>query len=168
MRIPLIRVPANRKLRVGIFSFTGDEGCVITLLEVLNYKFFEWKDKIDIVYARTLRSKNDLTNLDVAFVEGAISTPSEEAKLREIRANAKNVVAIGTCAINGLPSAQRNNFPELLKREIEPLVRKLGQFERMKAPTEIIKVEDQVPGCPMLENKFVEVLEKYIKQLEVG
>ncbi len=154
------------KLRVGIFSFTGDEGCVITFLEVLNYKFFEWKDKIDLVYARTLRSKNDLTNLDVAFVEGAISTPLEEAKLKEIRANSKVVVAIGTCAINGLPSAQRNNFPDELKKEIAPLVQLLGQFERMKAPTEIIQVEETVPGCPMLETSFVQAMEKYIKQWE--
>ena len=156
------------KLRVGIFSFTGDEGCVITLLEVLNYKFFEWKDKIDIVYARTLRSRNDASNLDLAFVEGAISTPLEEAKLKEIRANSKAVVAIGTCALNGLPSAQRNNFSDALKKEIKPLVEKLGQLERMKAPTEIIKVEETVPGCPMLENKFVEVMEKYIRQRGAG
>jgi len=164
----LVFVAAPKKLRVGIFSFTGDEGCVITLLEALNYKFFEWKDKIDIVYARTLRSKNDASNLDLAFVEGAISAPAEEAKLREIRANSKVVVAIGTCAINGLPSAQRNNFPDGLKKEIQPLVQKLGQFERMKAPTEVVKVDEQVPGCPMLETGFVQVVEKYIAQMEVG
>ena len=44
----------------------------------------------------------------------------------------------------------------------------LGQFERMKAPTEVVKVDEQVPGCPMLETGFVQVVEKYIAQMEVG
>src|SRR3989344_9575723 len=92
---------AGRKLNVGIFSFTGDEGCVIVFTEILNYKIAEWKGLINFKSARVLQSKNEIEDIDVAFVEGAISTYKEEEKLKEIRAKSRKVVAIGTCAIDG-------------------------------------------------------------------
>ncbi|MEM4363860.1 MAG: hypothetical protein QXS90_01125, partial [Candidatus Diapherotrites archaeon] len=83
----------GKKLRVGIFSFTGDEGCVITFVEILNYKLKDWKDKVDFVYARILKANNTMNDLDVAFVEGAISNSKELKLLQEIRDKTKKVVA---------------------------------------------------------------------------
>jgi coenzyme F420-reducing hydrogenase gamma subunit len=42
----------------------------------------------------------------VAFVEGAISSESQEKEVKEIRANAKYVVAIGACACTGTTFSQ--------------------------------------------------------------
>ena len=62
----------KRKLRVGWFSFTCCEDSTIVMTELMNERWQEWKDKIEFVYARILQSFNELKDIDVSFVEGAI------------------------------------------------------------------------------------------------
>ena len=62
----------NKKLKIGIFSFTCDEGCSIVFIELLNDNFAKWKDIIEFKHFRALKSKNEITDIDVAFIEGAI------------------------------------------------------------------------------------------------
>ena len=58
-----------KKLKIGWFSFTCCEDSTIILTELLNDHFFEWRDLLDIRYAKTFKTKNVLDSLDVAFVE---------------------------------------------------------------------------------------------------
>lgn len=155
----------KRKLRVGVFSFTGDEGCVITFLEILNSKFFEWIEKVDFVNVRVLQKKVSLENLDVAFVEGAIATEKEVHKLLEIRKNSKRVVAIGSCAINGAPSNHRNFFDEKTRLEILPILQRFNHREKVVPIGELVTVDATVPGCPIIESVFVDIMEKMIQEL---
>ncbi|MEM3606999.1 MAG: hypothetical protein QXE30_05085, partial [Candidatus Bathyarchaeia archaeon] len=129
--------------------------------------FFKWKDLIDFKYFKLLKSKNELKDLDVAFVEGAISTFKEEKKLREIRKNSKILVAIGSCAVNGSPSNQRNFFSQDTKNEIKMILDNFGHKDKVSALNEIIKVDFSVPGCPMDENVFLDVLNKCLKEFKV-
>ncbi len=148
-----------KKLKVGFFSFTCCEGCVINVIEVFNEKFFEWKDKMDIRYFRALKKVRPIRAMDVAFVEGAISTESEIKKLKLIRKNAKKVVALGSGAINGWPSNLRNDFKLVKRNEIAELVMKLEQIDKVVPIKEFIKVDDEVPGCPIEEKIFIEKME---------
>jgi sulfhydrogenase subunit delta len=151
------------KLRVGLFSFTSDEGCSMIFLELMNTRISDWEKSMDIKYCKLLKSKNELKKLDVAFVEGAISTFKEEKRLREIRKRTKRLVAIGSCAVSGSPSNQRNFFSEDTKAEIRMVLDNFGHREKVSALSEIVKVDDFVPGCPMDEEKFLQVLDKYLK-----
>ena len=155
------------KIKVGIFSFTCDEGCSMTFLEVLNKKFFEWKDCLEFKHFRLLQSKSEIKGLDIAFVEGAISTFEEAEKIKLIRENAKKLVLMGSCAINGCPSNLRNFFDEERTREIKPIVEKFGHREKVSPISELVKADDSIPGCPMQEEKFIEVMEKYLKEFGV-
>src|SRR3989338_6220740 len=116
----------NKKLKIGWFSFTCCEDSSIVFTEMLNDYFTEWSKLIDFQHIRILKKNNKLEGLDVAFVEGAIASDSDAEKLREIRKNCKKLIAIGSCAINGMPSAQRNTFDDGMKKEIEFL---LKQFQ---------------------------------------
>jgi len=136
-------------------------------LELMNDYFFEWEKIIDFKYLKLLKSKNELKDLDVAFVDGAISTFKEEDKLKEIRKKSKKLVAIGSCAVNGSPSNQRNFFSEDTKREIKVILDNFGHRDKVSALNEIVTVDDYVPGCPMEESKFLEVLNKYLKEFKV-
>jgi len=155
------------KLKVGLFSFTSDEGCSMIFLELMNNHFFDWEKIIDFKYFKLLKSKNELKDLDVAFVEGAISTFKEEKKLKEVRKKSKRLVAIGSCAVDGSPSNQRNFFSDDKKEEIELVLDEFGHRDKVSALNEIVKVDDNVSGCPMDENKFLEVLNKYLKEFKV-
>jgi NAD-reducing hydrogenase small subunit len=157
-----------RKLRVGIFSFTGDEGCVITFLEILNTKFFEWIENVDFVNVRVLQKKTTLEDIDVAFIEGAISTEHEVEKLQQIRAHSKKVVAIGSCAISGAPSNHRNLFDEKTTAEILPILQRFHHREKVVPLSQLISVDDTVPGCPIIEERFIQIMEKYVSEFAGG
>jgi sulfhydrogenase subunit delta len=150
-------------VKLGFFSFTCCEGCMIVFVEVLNKKYFEWKDKIDLKYIRILRRVEELEAFDIAFVEGAISTPSEVRKLKKIRKNSRKLVAFGSGAINGWPSNLRNSFKGKKKKEIEPIIKKLKQIEEISPIKKFVKVDDEVPGCPVEEKDLIEKIEGYLK-----
>jgi coenzyme F420-reducing hydrogenase gamma subunit len=156
-----------KKLNVGLFSFTSDEGCSMIFIELMNKYFFDWEKIIDFKYCKLLKTKNDFKNLDVAFVEGAISTFKEEKRLKEIRKNSKKLVAIGSCAVNGSPSNQRNFFSDDTLKEIRMILDNFGHRDKVSALNEIVTVDDNVPGCPMEEDKFLEILNKYLKEFKV-
>ena len=137
-------------------------------IELMNNHFFDWEKLIDFKYCKLLKEKNELKDLDVAFVEGAISTFKEEKRLKEIRKKSKRLVAIGSCAVNGSPSNQRNFFSEDTKKEIEMVLDNFGHRDKVSALNEIVTVDDNVPGCPMEEDKFLEVLNKYLKEFKVS
>ena len=98
----------GKKLKIGWFSFTCCEDSTMVWVELMNENYFKWKDLLDIRHARVLRRNNSLANIDVAFVEGAITTEADAKRLRSIRKNSKRLVAVGSCAIEAMPSGQRN------------------------------------------------------------
>ncbi len=160
-------VQQARKLRIGWFSFSCCEDSTIVFTELLNDYYDKWKDIIDIRYCRPLKKNNELAELDIAFVEGAISNDKAASELRTIRLNSKKLIAIGACAATGMPSGQRNEFDERRKREIQPIIRAFDMNKNVMALHELVKVDDTVPGCPMLEAAFLNVVNKYIKEFGV-
>lgn len=157
-----------RKLRVGWFTFTCSEDSSIVLLELMNKHYFEWKKRVDFRYCRPLKSRNVLDELDVAFVEGAISNDRERQKLLEIRSRAKYLVATGACACSGYPSAQRNDFTPEVKEKMVPFLKKWNLYGTVLRLDQVVKVDEKVDGCPMIEQKFLEVLDKYLDEFGAG
>ncbi len=153
-----------KRLKVGFFSFTCCEGCVISFLETLNKKFFEWKDEIDIKYLRALKKVDKIASMDIAFVEGAISTTSEIKKLKLIRKNAKKFVALGSGAINGWPSNLRNEIKGEAKKEVDKLIKKLNQIEKVSPIKCFVNVDEEIAGCPVDEKVFIKKMNGYIKE----
>ncbi len=160
-------IKKGRKLRVGWFSFACCEDSTIMMTEMLNERWQDWKKKIDFVHARVLKADNELKNIDVSFVEGAIATDKDARRVKEIRANSKYVVAIGACAVDGMPAAQRNLFDKKTKKEIVVILERFKHREKVVPLKDVIKVDDFVPGCPMQEDVFLQVLDKYLKKFGV-
>jgi len=157
-----------KKLRVGFFSFTGCEGCMVEFTEILNDKYFEWAPLLDVRYFRLIKGKNHLDEMDVAFVEGGISSEKEAARLLEIRKLAKKVVAIGSCAMSGAPNNYRNTFDAKTLEEIRPILEKFGHRPKVTGIGDVVKVDATVPGCPIMHSKFIEVLENYMKEFNIS
>ena len=53
--------------------------------EMLNDHFEEWRKLLDFKHVRVLQSNNVLEDIDVAFVEGAISSERDAKELEKIR-----------------------------------------------------------------------------------
>jgi coenzyme F420-reducing hydrogenase gamma subunit len=158
----------KKKLVVGWFSFTCCEDSTILFTELLNDNFDAWRELVEFRHVKALKMKNELRDLDVAFIEGAISSKSQADEVIKIRKNSKHVVAIGACACTGMPSASRNNFtPDHITERIQWYLDQFDYSEKVLKLDEVIKVDDQVNGCPMNVEKFYAALDKYLKLYEI-
>lgn len=156
----------QRKIRIGWFSFSCCEDNTVIMTEVLNDHWQEWKKLFDIRHARVLQSHNVLDELDIAFVEGAVASETQAEKVKEIRAKSKIVVAIGACAVVGMPSGQRNFFTEGQKKEIEFLIARFGALPKVLKLADVIKVDAEVGGCPIDLDKFLTAVNTLVKQFQ--
>jgi coenzyme F420-reducing hydrogenase gamma subunit len=157
----------ERKLKIGWFTFTCCEDSTIIFTELMNTHWREWRESLEFVHAKTIQSKNELREMDVAFVEGAISSNVQEEKLKKIRALSKKIVAIGACACTGLPATQRNTFDGPTKGEINDLLIHFNHADRVRTIADVVPVDAKVHGCPMTEQQFLMILNKYLKEFEV-
>jgi sulfhydrogenase subunit delta len=158
----------NKKLVVGWFSFTCCEDSTILLTELLNDHLDEWKKVVEFRYIRALKTKNSMEGLDVAFVEGAISSDKQAEELKQIREKAKYVVAIGACACTGLPSASRNEIVgDMITERIQWYLDNFDYSQKVRRLDEVITIDDSVNGCPMNVNLFIAALTKYLKLFKI-
>ena len=154
----------HRRLVVGWFSFTCCEDSTILFTELLNDHLDEWKRLIEFRHLKALKTNNSLSGLDVAFVEGAISSESQAREVRQIRDNARYMVAIGACACTGQPSTSRNQFAsEQIDERIQWYLSHFDYGKDVKRLGEVIQVDDMVRGCPMKVPSFLETLDKYLQ-----
>ena len=153
---------------VGWFSFTCCEDSTILFTELLNDHLDEWKKLVEFRHVRSLKSKNSLEGLDVAFVEGAISSETQATEVKKIRDNAKYVVAIGACACTGLPSASRNDIVgDMITERIQWYLDNFDYSQKVRRLDEVIKIDDSVNGCPMNAVNFIAALTKYLKLFKI-
>ena len=152
----------NRKKKVGIFSLTCDEGCSIYLVEIFNKKLLTWLDNIELKYFLSIKDKTKIKDLDIALVEGVVSSQKDKEELLKIRENSKILIALGSCAVTTQPSGQRNNFNPEKQKAIQKDLEKFDYLPKCLSLKEVVKVDDQVLGCPINEQKFIEVFEKYL------
>jgi sulfhydrogenase subunit delta len=101
---------------------------------------------------------------DIAFIEGAVTTESDAERLKDIRKNAKTLVAFGSCACFGGVNQLKNRFkdPGLVTKEIygsHPI-----ESGRVMAVEEIVKTDLKIYGCPVKK----EEVEKIVLHIAVG
>lgn len=144
-----------RKLKCAWFSFSCCEDNTIVFTELLNGHWLEWKSLIDITNARALRTKNVMENFDIAFIEGALASERHIELLKKIRGLSKKLVAVGACAVTGMPSAQRNFFNPEQQATIKELLDKFASLPKVLKVSDVVAVDVEVPGCPMDPADFV-------------
>jgi NAD-reducing hydrogenase small subunit len=127
----------------------------------MDEKLIELAQIIDVVYSPTVDIKQFPQGVDVALVEGAVSSEEDLHKIRTIRARTRILVALGDCAVTGNVPAMRNPFAveDLFARAYQenatyPADRKTPQTDvpplrpRCCPIHEVVKVDLFVPGCP--------------------
>ena len=153
------------KIKIGWFSFSFCEDNLVVFTEILNDYWQEWKKIFDFRHVNALKSKNIFDEFDIAFIEGAVASEKHKKKIEEIRRISKKVVAVGSCAITGMPSAQRNFFSEEQRKNIEPLIEHFASFPKVLKVSEVVKVDAEIPGCPMAPDDFLRAANGLIKEL---
>ena len=153
------------KIKIGIYELTGCAGDALLILDCE-------KELVDIFKAADIQSfamaKSDNIDgeLDVALVEGSVSTGREEEEISDIRKRAKIVVAIGICACFGgiqarfLEQKEWENNLKNVYGETKMVHTKPVQSKPIDA---YINVDHYLPGCPIGKDQFLNFLTRILK-----
>ncbi len=153
------------KPRVAIFDFACCEGCQLQIVnmeeDILNLlsvvQPVEWRE--------AMSDQSDY--YDIAIVEGSITRPEDEEKLKKIRQKAKILIALGACATIGGINKLKDNFD---LDEVKQCVYGKDacmphlQTAPTKAVHEVVKVDFKIHGCPINNKEFA----YFIRCLAIG
>ena len=152
------------KPRLAFFSFASCEGCQLQFLN-LEDEILDIVPHVDIVEFREAID-NHSDDYDVAFIEGSITRPSDEEKIKKIRERAKVLVAFGACATNGGVNRIKNTQPlEDVRRYVYGDKWSLPALETYptKAVGEVIKVDFNLHGCPAAKKEILELVKALLQ-----
>jgi NAD-reducing hydrogenase small subunit len=88
------------KARIATVWMDGCSGCHMSLLDI-DEKLLDIAEKIDLVWSPLVDIKEFPDNVDVALVEGAISSEEDVERIHNVRSKTKILVALGDCAVTG-------------------------------------------------------------------
>ena len=160
------------KIRLATVWLDGCSGCHMSFLD-MDERLLELSSAIELVYSPLVDFKVYPEEVDVALVEGAISSVEDEHKIRNIRNHTSFLVAIGDCAVTGNVPAMRNPFGPLpiLQRAFHenasaqkqtPCVGVPALLEIVRPVHELVKVDLFLPGCPPSAETFFTVLSELL------
>ena len=93
--------------RVAVHKFASCDGCQLAFLS-MGEELLTLTRLVDIVHFAEAGPVSPDAVVDIAFIEGSISTPEDLEHVRAIRANSRYLVTIGACATAGGLQALRN------------------------------------------------------------
>jgi sulfhydrogenase subunit delta len=149
------------KPKVAFFDFASCEGCQLQIVN-LEEKVLDLVDIVQVVnFREAMKERSD--EYDIAFIEGSIMRPMDEERLKQIRMNAKVIVALGACACSGGVNKLRNKWPvSEVKSEVYGEAdlegNKLFDVFPTKAINEVVAVDVYIPGCPIDRNEFSKIV----------
>ncbi len=147
-----------KKAKVATMWLDGCSGCHMSILDI-DEALASIAPKIDLVYGPLVDAQEMPEDVDVAIVEGAVSSQEDYEKIQRLRERARLLVALGDCAVTSNVPGMRNSIP--VKKLLERIYVQ-GVDEKPRIPTEgvppllkralplqeVVKVDLFVPGCP--------------------
>jgi NAD-reducing hydrogenase small subunit len=161
------------KIKLATVWLDGCSGCHMSLLD-MDEGIEAVAKKVDLVYGPLVDAQKFPESVDVALVEGAVSSQDDLEKIRLIRQRSKFVVALGDCAVTSNVPSMRNSIPvrQLLDRiymegvQANPGVPTDGVPKLLKRALpvhECVKVDFHLPGCPPTARTILFVLTELLE-----
>jgi coenzyme F420-reducing hydrogenase gamma subunit len=177
------------KPRLAFFSFASCEGCQLQFLN-LEDEILDILPHVDIVeFREAIDNRSD--DYDVAFVEGSITRPADEAKVKKIRERAKVLIAFGACATTGGVNRLKNFVPPGLQETTATVrdpkgapseakiieyvdgARRIVYGDQWNLPVfdtyptrsvaEVVKVDYRLEGCPAAKKEILELVKALLQ-----
>lgn len=146
----------------------GCSGCHMSFLD-MDERIIQLAGQVDVVCSPIVDRKNFPDHIDIALVEGSVSTNEDEHKIRLLRQRTRTLIAFGDCAVTGNVPAMRNAFPlaalfsraysETATAQQQNPAENLPQLLTHARPVhEIVPVDIFIPGCPPSADTIFTVL----------
>lgn len=145
-------------VKLAVWKFASCDGCQLTLLDCED-ELLTLADHVEIANFAEASSATTAGPYDVSLVEGSVTTPHDEVRIREIREQSKILVTIGACATSGGVQALRN-FADVA--EFASVVYAKPEYiDTLATSTPAsahVKVDYQLQGCPIDRGQLLDTL----------
>ncbi len=101
------RAAIRPRPKLAVYKFSSCDGCQLSLLN-LEDELLDLVGAVEVAYFLEARRQVQPPPYDVGLVEGSISTPEEEDRIRQVRRDCRMLVTIDACATSGGIQALRN------------------------------------------------------------
>jgi sulfhydrogenase subunit delta len=146
------------KPKVAVHKFSSCDGCQLALLN-LGDDLVALSQLVDIVHFAEAGPVDEEQEVDIALVEGSISTPEDLERIAGIRKRSGYLISIGACATSGGLQALRNMADtEAWVRSIYPRPDYLSVLDRSSPISSQVKVDLELWGCPVDSAQVVTAL----------
>jgi NAD-reducing hydrogenase small subunit len=161
------------KIRMATTWLDGCSGCHMSLLD-MDERLIDIAGKVDFVYGPLVDAKNVPDDIDVALIEGAVSSTADAEMVLRLRERSRLLVSFGDCAVTANVPAMRNRFStaQVLERayienatlnaqkpgEEIPLL--LNQARPLHV---FVDVDVFLPGCPPPVDAIVYMLQELLE-----
>lgn len=156
------------KVKCAWFDFASCEGCQVELTN-LGSTFLALLEHVELVEFREVMSEKTTGKIDIAFIEGSLTRETDEKRLMEIRERSNIVVAYGSCSVTGGINALKNHLEEdEFKKLVYAKDKDMRHLDsRMAKPiSSVIKVDYDIPGCPISRDEFLRIVYQLVHQSE--
>jgi F420-non-reducing hydrogenase small subunit len=142
--------------KFAVLQLSSCAGCEVALLNS-----DEWIDHYHLAYMPLVTTVHVLPEVDLLLISGSVRTDDDLYHLRQAVRKAKEVVAVGTCAISGGVAhlGDRDEVRELFLAQAERhyVPRMLPKSHPVDA---VVTVDRYLPGCPPTPELFMALLDE--------
>jgi coenzyme F420-reducing hydrogenase gamma subunit len=151
------------KPKVAFFDFACCEGCQLQVAN-LEEDVLGLVNLVDVVEFREVLT-GTAPEYDVAFIEGSITRPQDEERIKDIRKRSKLLVAYGACACTGGVNKLKNTWKlDDVRKEVYGADWNMPHLNTSltKAVHEVVKVDFFIHGCPINRAELLSVVKALV------
>lgn len=151
------------KPRIAVHKFSSCDGCQLAFLNA-GEDLLKLAELVDIRHFLEAGLADESAEVDIAFVEGSISTSDELTRIHQVRANSRMLVTLGACATSGGLQALRNldDSNEAWKRAVYARHEFIQTLERAEPVGDHVAVDFEIWGCPVNGRQVLAVVQQLL------
>ncbi|NVK43356.1 MAG: sulfhydrogenase subunit delta [Oceanospirillaceae bacterium] len=140
---------------IAVHKLTSCSGCQSVFLN-LGDDLLVLNELVEISHFIEAGLNNFDAEVDIAFVEGSITTPDDEARILKVRERSRFVVAIGACACSGGVQALRNVKDSVgWAGAVYADTEYLDSLAESRPVAQLVKVDLELWGCPISGRQLI-------------
>jgi coenzyme F420-reducing hydrogenase gamma subunit len=153
---------STAKPTLAVWKFASCDGCQLTLLDCED-ELLSIAGRVRIAHFLEASRAVLPGPYDVSLVEGSITTEADLARIHQIRAESRYLIAIGACATAGGIQALRNfGAVEEFRSVVYARPEYLDTLATATPISAHVRVDFELRGCPIDRRQLLEVIGAYL------
>ena len=154
---------SSQRIKVAVHKFSSCDGCQLAFLN-MGEPLLGLSQLVDIRHFAEAGMVDELAPVDVAFVEGSVSTTADVDRIQEIRNSCEILITIGACANSGGIQALRNySSVENWSKAIYARPEYIDSLAEVSPISAHVRVDFELWGCPVSTRQITNVLRSLVR-----